>query len=339
MPYTKIRFMQLQKIYIFFLLCFFSSCNGQTQNTNKAIATSQRDTLAIPIHKIEYINLNKATSFVDKIEFKDDKEKLISTFDVKANNPFNKYDLPSERYNTFGGKVYNLKDIPIKRVEQLLGDTKASTTSRSANRKRDITFNAAESQTIIYPTTHQRNLYQKTFLEKNEFVLITYNLFLYDAVGETFESQSEIVLLDKTGKEVQRLRLPHIARVPLVTNDGQFLIANYGGAYTCSDFQYVENGFNVYELSSGNLIYYESRKGLSNTNPAIIYDIFSYPIRSGGRKILYKVYDFNKKILFEKELGYATFLKGGMRIKNEEGKYVNVTYEESFQKSPLKLTK
>jgi len=344
--------MNLQNLFFLPLLfCIVMNCNGQSkdsqkttkQKREKAATTEQISSekppsqkanatqhVAINKHKIEYINLNKSTYFIDKVEFKDEDGNILSTFDVEANNPFNKYDLPSDRTNTLGGKIYNLKDVPAKRFEQFLRNTNASS-SRSAQTDRDIEFVSAESQTIIY--------------QKNpNHALVAYNLFLYDGIGETYESQSEIILLDKNGKEIQKLRLPHIARVPLISKDGKFLFANYGGAYNCTEFEYLEKGFNVYNVVTGESIYEESREGMRNLHPTVLHNMIGFSVILAGRKRLYKMYDFKNRILYERtftasELGFSKFIEEGIRLKNKSGEFQVLTYVEDFKKTPIILKK
>lgn len=314
MKYTKI-------IAFILLLCGICSCDGNSQNTNvksstKVIVKKEEESP----QKIAYINLNKASYFIDRIDFKNEKGAIISSFDIKANNPFNTLDLPSEKFNAFGGKVYQLKDITPQRYRNIL---ELGQNARTKN----VKFIAAESQTTVY---------QKS----PNYALVVYNLFLYDGFGETFENKSEIVLLNTKGEKIQQFRFPHIARNPLVTNNGKFLFTDYGGAYNCTQFEYIPQGFSVYDVQTRGLVYEESRKGIENLHPTVNYNAIVFPYRLANGYRLYKVYDFKNNTIYEKkfhrsELGYSSFVEKGMKLKDKNGEFKIISFENDFAKTSL----
>lgn len=314
---------RMKFIKIFALIFFFFSCeiNSQNQSVKKekevAVKTDQT------ISKIAYVNLDKSRYFTDRIDFKSTNGKVISSFDIQSNNPFNKLDLPDKGFNTFGGKVYPLKEISPQRYQKILG---LSSNAHNNN----LNFVAAESQATVY----QKSL---------NHALVVYNLFLFDGFGETFEAESEIILLNSVGKEIQRLRLPHIVRVPLVTNNGKYFFANYGGTYSCSNFEYTPQEFKVYDISRGKMIYKESREGKESLNPIVLEENrIAYPYY-GGSVDIYKIYDLEKEVVYSREftpveLGFSSFVKGGMKVKMNND-FVVLGYENDFDKTPLNLTK
>jgi len=218
--------------------------------------------------------------------------------------------------------------MPKSSYQQLLGNNERQLKSKT--NAREIDFIAAESET---------NIYKKS----DNYALVVYNLFLYDQFGETFEAQSELILIDTMGKVVHQLRLPHIIRTPLVTDNGKFLFANYGGAYSCTEFEYVEPGFKVYDVERGKIIYEESREGDSSLNPHIKDNRIIYGRRAKGG-YLHKIYDFSKKKLYTKyfkkgTLGYASYVKNGFRAKDETGEFVIYLFERDFETTNLNLVK
>jgi hypothetical protein len=309
-------------LWLCLLFCLYC-CEGNSQN--QTVPPPKKTIVEQPkSKKINYINLNQSRYFTDRIDFKNEAEEIIASYDVAKNNPYNQIKLKDDGYNTFGGKIYPLKDITPTKYQEAFG---LKTNARS----KKINFVAAESHGVIY---------QKA----PNYALVAYNLVLYDGFGETYEAGSEMVLLDEKGKEVQRLQLPHIARVPLVTNNGKYLFANYGGTYSCSGFEYVPQGFKVYNTKTGKMIYEESREGKINLNPFTIDEDkidFSYRLEGG---YLYKTYNFENKIVYtraftRKELGHSSMVNGGIKVKGKNENFIVLTYEKDFDKTSITLEK
>lgn len=163
-----------------------------------------------------------------KIEFYNDKNQLISSYDINKNNPF-----LSDKSKKVKESVY---PPPTNRSELL-----AAT---------DVTWKKQAKNYYAYNHFH---------VQENGYALVEYQIYAMDAKDGILKSISTLIVLDSTGKEYARMNeLENMLHSYWMVSGGKYLMVN-GGGILGEGFQRLEKSFlKIYEVAARKMIYEET---------------------------------------------------------------------------------
>lgn len=217
--------------------------------------------------------------------------KLLHTFDIREDNPNTKDKNPSIEIEEF----YDA----------------------------EIGFAKGEDSSDVkkYWTSTGRQFFE------NGFVDISYQLQHRNKNNALIKITTDLVVLNSEGKVIFRERgLGFEANPALVTRDGRYFVVQYGAL---TDIQHYPNklqnqGFRIYDLTSGEIIYEEQAKTPLGYYHAVIEDAGSTLLKASKRDNIYndsentvQLMDLNKKKIFTRKFSKEEWMEVTFRWQRE----------------------
>lgn len=178
-------------------------------------------------------------------------------------NPFNGLQLPIEKRRN-GMDTYILKDVDKSTIVSQLWDWEAfplidpnqsQLDEQHTHGEDDNDDTLEEAETEISTTPYFAGGGQIFAYEDMpghlHYTLATFNGFITDGAGRLLSSMTEFVVFDKFTKIVARFRYPIAWTDAVVSADGKYVVATYGGEYGMCGGQYVQEGIAVFDTRTG----------------------------------------------------------------------------------------
>ena len=228
------------------------------------------------------------------------------TFDISQNNPYGNLPFPFVVKNK--EKVYDLSKLPKESYNLFLSDKYVS--------NEDIKSDSVLVDKIL-------NWAELSYENATEnFIVVSYNLAAYKN-NFPVSFKSSLNILDNKGNSVKSLKnLNTETRFPVITQNGKFLLLNYGGELDCSNNELLPRTFKIIDIDSGETIHEETydferikdKKEFGTFTsegviPICINNMFVVVSKCTERKntYLYQIFDPEKKKIYIKKCNYYIF--------------------------------
>jgi hypothetical protein len=322
--------MKRKIIYFSILLCFILISFYAESQSNKIVYNFKTDNVSNCLISVDFIDSNSG--------------KIIKTFDVIENNPYNHLNYKDTISNNWGkklncfNKVYNIRSLNIDDIIPPDFRKNYSPTRVNINLKY---YNIATS-------------YSDYYLQAKDYVLLAYKFEIMDYLDILGGIKSSLIILNKYGDIIYKLNDIEVdINFPVLTANGKYFSFSYGAGDEDGSL-FKHNGSRIYDVL-GNKIIADFKAGI--TNPMIISEnkimimADSSVKKSDDGLDRYSrcyVYDFKNKKIFSKTYSNDTLLnilqytEQGFIFKNDSKTKYNETnlqkidlYEKAFKKEEL----
>ena len=256
---------------------------------------------------------------LSRLDFFNEKGEKISEFDIRKNNPYNKEAIPNLVAENYQAYVYN------------------SFVSKSES----------EGKTEYSPKQYM-TFSQRPDAEQGHLPVIGYHLLGSSHEGFISDWKFTAVCLDEKGNILRKFEDLDIDPYEFcVSENKKFFCVAYGGLRGENLTRLRNNGFRIYEIETGELVYEvneDSKHGIFGPSPDNLsvnhfYGSFSITGNdfSNDRSMIFNKIDFNLRLIYRKKVSYkdGKLIKGADKegfIMNDPktGKKWKLYYEKDF---------
>lgn len=270
---------------------------------------------------------DKKTNFPIKINYFDSTGRLLNSFNIIENNPYNKLEYPILKKDKYGLIIYDMTKVSKSEAVKALSPKYIE--QKSSFKKSDSDLNTPSLTSL-----KSRVVYSGEFRD-DSFRIVSYSLMAYEHDEYPISFKSNIFVLNNKGNIIANL--PDInteTNLPKITNDGGYIVFTYGGELTCSNDELQPHSFKILDVKTKEILWDEPFTKI-DTSLKIKYEQGSdYPTciednlivmvsstYSDGKEIyLYKIYNPVERVVYlrESENFIRTYeiKKDGFHLKN-----------------------